>query len=136
MIAKDAKGFYCVSSLGVTGTRKEIKTDVSSMVKLVKEANDIPCAIGFGIIMPVTFHEMALQSDGAIVGSAIVKICEKYGAESVPYVAEYVKQMKEAVSNYRKLSQDRKFICQCIANFCKHDTRKDVNQNMLFGCQS
>lgn len=100
MIAKDAKGFYCVSSLGVTGTRKEIKTDVSSMVKLVKEANDIPCVIGFGIIMPVTFHEMALQSDGAIVGSAIVKICEKYGAESVPYVAEYVKQMKEAVSKF------------------------------------
>lgn len=99
MIAKDAKGFvYCVSSLGVTGTRKEIKTDVSSMVKLVKEANDIPCAIGFGISMPETAHEMALQSDGTIVGSAIVKICEKYGAESVPYVAEYVKQMKEAVS--------------------------------------
>ena len=98
MIAKDAKGFYCVSSLGVTGTRKEIKTDVSSMVKLVKEANDIPCAIGFGISMPETAREMALQSDGAIVGSAIVKICEKYGAESVPYVAEYVKQMKEAVS--------------------------------------
>lgn len=84
MIAKDAKGFvYFGSSLGITGTRKEIKTDVSSMVKLVKEANDIPCAIGFGIIMPETAHEMALQSDGAIVGSAIVKICEKYGAEYV-----------------------------------------------------
>ncbi len=97
-IAKEADGFvYCVSSLGVTGTRSEITTDIQSMVRLVKEEQDIPCAVGFGISTPQQAKQMANQSDGAIVGSAIVKICAQYGRECVPYVSEYVKNMKEAV---------------------------------------
>ena len=40
---------------------------------------------------------MAAQSDGAIVGSAIVKLCAQYGKDCVPYVEEYVRSMKEAV---------------------------------------
>ena len=98
MIAKEANGFvYCVSSLGVTGTRTEITTDIGAMVKLVKEAKDIPCAVGFGISTPEQAKKMASQSDGAIVGSAIVKLCAAYGAECVPKVREYVKSMKDAV---------------------------------------
>lgn len=100
MIAKEAKGFvYCVSSLGVTGTRSEITTDIGAMVKLVKEVSDIPCAVGFGISTPEQAAKMATLSDGAIVGSAIVKLCGKYGADCVPHVSEYVKQMKDAVIN-------------------------------------
>jgi len=76
MIAKEAQGFvYCVSSLGVTGVRKEISTDVAEMVRLVKETKDIPCAVGFGISTPEQAKEMAAVSDGVIVGSAIVKLC-------------------------------------------------------------
>lgn len=98
MIAKDASGFvYCVSSLGVTGTREKLTADVEEMVKLVKEAKDIPCAIGFGISTPEQAMEMAKYSDGVIVGSAIVKLCEKYGVECVPYIREYVKSMKDAI---------------------------------------
>lgn len=98
MIAKEAKGFlYCVSSLGVTGTRSEITTDIGAMVKLVKEVTDIPCAVGFGISTPQQAAEMAALSDGAIVGSAIVKLCGQYGRDCVPHVAAYVKSMKEAV---------------------------------------
>ena len=53
MIAKDASGFvYCVSSLGVTGVRSSINTDIGAMVKLVKAAKEIPCAVGFGISTP------------------------------------------------------------------------------------
>ena len=79
MIAKEANGFvYCVSSLGVTGTRTEITTDIGAMVKLVKEAKDVPCAVGFGISTPEQAKNMAAQSDGAIVGSAIVKLCAAY----------------------------------------------------------
>ena len=97
-IAKEAEGFvYCVSSLGVTGTRANITTDIGAMVKLVKEAKDIPCAVGFGISTPEQAKKMAGQSDGAIVGSAIVKLCAQYGADCVPYVKEYVKAMKDAV---------------------------------------
>lgn len=96
MIAKEAEGFlYIVSSLGVTGTRTEIKTDLESIVKVVRDNTDIPCAIGFGISTPEQAEAMAALSDGAIVGSAIIKIIEKYGKEAPKYVGEYVKSMTE-----------------------------------------
>ena len=98
MIAKEAEGFlYIVSSLGVTGTRSEIKTDLESIVKVVRENTDIPCAIGFGISTPEQAKKMSAISDGAIVGSAIIKIMEKYGKESPKYVGEYVKSMVDAI---------------------------------------
>lgn len=96
MIAKEAEGFlYIVSSLGVTGTRSEIKTNLKSIVDVVRQNTDIPCAIGFGISTPEQAGKMAAISDGAIVGSAIVKLIEKYGKESPKYVGEYVKAMKK-----------------------------------------
>ena len=74
MIAKEAEGFlYIVSSLGVTGTRSEIKTDLTSVVKAVRENTDVPCAIGFGISTPEQAGRMAGISDGVIVGSAIIR---------------------------------------------------------------
>lgn len=98
MIAKSAEGFvYIVSSLGVTGTRSAITTDIGSIVKLVRENTDIPCAVGFGIQTPEQARNMADLSDGAIVGSAIIKIMEKYGKDSPKYVGEYVKGMVEGV---------------------------------------
>ena len=97
-IAKEAEGFvYCVSSLGVTGMRSAITTDIGAMVQLVKAAKDIPCAVGFGISTPEQAAAMAAKSDGAIVGSAIVKLCGQYKEACVPYVIEYVKSMKDAV---------------------------------------
>lgn len=98
MIARQASGFvYCVSSLGVTGTRDSISTDVAGMVRLVKEEKDIPCAVGFGISTPEQAAQMAGVCDGVIVGSAIVKLCGQHKRDCVPYVAEYVKKMTEAV---------------------------------------
>lgn len=97
-IAREAEGFvYCVSSLGVTGMRSSITTDIGAMVRLVKAEKDIPCAVGFGISTPEQAKKMADQSDGAIVGSAIVKLCGQYGKDCVPYVAAYVKKMKDAL---------------------------------------
>ena len=99
MIAKEAGGFlYIVSSLGVTGTRSEITTDLASIVKVVRENTDIPCAIGFGISTPEQAKKMAAVSDGVIVGSAIIKLIEKHGKSAVELVGEYVKKMKEAVT--------------------------------------
>ena len=98
MIAKEAEGFlYCVSSLGVTGVRTEISTDIAGLIAMVKEVKDIPCAIGFGISTPEQAKKMAGISDGAIVGSAIVKIIAEHGENSVPYVRDYVASMKQAV---------------------------------------
>lgn len=98
MIAREAEGFiYIVSSLGVTGTRSEIKTDLASIVNVVRENTKVPCAIGFGISTPEQAKRMADISDGAIVGSAIVKLIEKYGTDAPEHVAEYVKSMKDAI---------------------------------------
>lgn len=98
MIAKEAEGFiYVVSSLGVTGTRSEITTNIGDIVSVIRENTDIPCAVGFGISTPEQAKKMAGLSDGAIVGSAIIKIIEKYGKGSPSYVGEYVKSMKDAV---------------------------------------
>lgn len=98
MIAKEAEGFlYIVSSLGVTGTRSEIKTDLTSIVKVVRENTGIPCAIGFGISTPEQAKKMADIADGAIVGSAIIKLLEKYGKEAPNHIGEYIKSMKDAM---------------------------------------
>lgn len=97
-IAKEAEGFiYCVSSLGVTGVRSEITTDIRTMVEQVRAVTDVPVAVGFGISTPEQAKKMAGISDGAIVGSAIVKLVARYGKEAVPFVAEYVAKMKEAI---------------------------------------
>lgn len=98
MIAAQAQGFlYVVSSLGVTGVRSEIKTDVAQMTEMIREVSKTPCAIGFGISKPEQAAKMAAISDGAIVGSAIVRMVEEHGEDCVPIIAEYVKNMKEAV---------------------------------------
>lgn len=98
MIAKEADGFiYLVSSLGVTGTRSEINTDLKSIVDVIRQNSSVPCAIGFGISTPAQAKKMADIADGAIVGSAIIKIIEQYGKDAPRYVGEYVKSMKDAV---------------------------------------
>ena len=100
MIAREAEGFiYVVSSLGVTGVRSEIKTDLKSIVESIREVTQIPTAIGFGISTPEQAEKMAKTADGVIVGSAMVKIVAKYGKDAAPYLYDYVKSMKEAVSS-------------------------------------
>lgn len=98
MIAREADGFlYIVSSLGVTGVRNEIKTDLSSIVSVIRQNTRLPCAIGFGISTPEQGRAMAAVSDGAIVGSAIIKLLEKYGKDAPAHIGKYVRVMKEAL---------------------------------------
>ena len=98
-IAREAQGFvYCVSSLGVTGVRSEITTDIGAMVELVRAANaEVPVAVGFGISTPDQAARMAALSDGAIVGSAIIKLIAEHGEASVEPVRAYVREMVAAV---------------------------------------
>ena len=99
MIAKEAEGFiYLVSSLGVTGVRNEINTDLETIVSTIRENTDVPCAIGFGISTPEQAKNMATVADGVIVGSAIVKFLEKYGKNAAEHIGEYVRTMKDAVN--------------------------------------
>ena len=99
-ISKNAEGFlYCVSSLGVTGVRGEINTDVAAMIGQVKEVSSVPCAIGFGISTPKQARDMASISDGVIIGSAIVRLIAEYGRESIEPVRPYVRKVKNAIKN-------------------------------------
>lgn len=100
MIAREAEGFlYIVSSMGVTGTRRAITTDVGAIVEIVRQHTDLPCAIGFGISTPEQAQHMAQYADGVIVGSAIVKIVERYGRDVAPHVGDYVRDMKTAIND-------------------------------------
>lgn len=100
MIAKEAEGFiYVISSLGVTGVRSEIKTDIASITRIIRANTDVPCAVGFGISTPEQCAKMANASDGAIVGSAIIKLIDKYGKDAAALVGEYVKSMKDSIRN-------------------------------------
>lgn len=97
-IAKEASGFlYIASSLGVTGVRSEITTDLESMVSIVRENTNLPCAIGFGISTPEQAKHMSAYADGVIVGSAIIKLIEEHGSGAAEAVGDYVKKMKEAI---------------------------------------
>ena len=97
-IAKEAEGFiYIVSSLGVTGVRSDITTDIGAITAKIREVTDVPCAVGFGISTPQQAARMAAQSDGAIVGSAIIRIIDQYQEQAAPHVGEYVRSMKEAL---------------------------------------
>ncbi|MCC6094532.1 MAG: tryptophan synthase subunit alpha [Eubacterium sp.] len=98
MIAEEAKGFiYVVSSMGVTGVRSQITTDLDSILSHIRAVTDTPAAIGFGINTPEQAKQMASIADGVIVGSAIVRIVAKYGKDAAPYIYEYVKTMKDAI---------------------------------------
>lgn len=97
-ISKEADGFiYCISSLGVTGVRSNISSNVDSTVQLIRKSTQTPIAIGFGISTPEQAIEMSRIADGVIVGSAIVKLIEKYGKHSISYVSDYIKEMKNAI---------------------------------------
>ncbi len=99
-IAKDAEGFiYLVSSLGVTGMRSEIKTNLKDIVEDIKNVKDIPVAVGFGINTPKQASEISQYADGVIVGSAIVKIIEEYGENAKQPIKEYINSMKKACNN-------------------------------------
>lgn len=94
-IAKEAAGFvYVVSSMGVTGVRKEITTDLGAILSAVKEATDVPAAVGFGVNTPEQAAKISKIADGVIVGSAIVKIIAEHGDAAASYVYDYVKRMK------------------------------------------
>jgi len=101
-IAKTASGFiYLVSSMGVTGVRSEITTDLAPITAIIKSVTSTPIAIGFGIHTPQQAAQMARIADGVIVGSALVKLSAQYGTEAAPQIYSYVKEMKEAVINVK-----------------------------------
>ncbi len=98
-IAAEAHGFiYCVSSLGVTGVRSAITSDIGSMVNVAKQSSPLPVAVGFGISTPEQAAQMAMHADGVIIGSAIVSLIAQYGKQAVEHVYAYAKSIKSAIA--------------------------------------
>lgn len=95
MLATSAKGFiYLVSSLGVTGVRSNIKTDLKTIIEEIRKVTKTKIAIGFGISTPEQAAEFSQMADGVIVGSAIVKIIEQYGKNASDALKQYIEKMK------------------------------------------
>ena len=69
------------------------------MIGRIREVTDVPCAVGFGISTPELAGRMAALSDGAIVGSAIVKLVAQYGRDCVGPVTDYVRSMKKGIED-------------------------------------
>jgi tryptophan synthase alpha chain len=98
MIAKQAEGFiYLVSSLGVTGVRNKITSDIKSIVSKIKKTANIPVAVGFGISTPQQAKEAANDSDGVIIGSAIVKIIAENEKDTQQKLASYILEIKKSL---------------------------------------
>jgi len=98
-ICKEAEGFvYCVSSLGVTGTRSEFKTDFDSFIGEVKASTKMPAAIGFGISNAKQASELKKYADGIIIGSAIVRLMEEnLEGDYKGKVGEFVSSVRQAL---------------------------------------
>ncbi|OCN06289.1 tryptophan synthase subunit alpha [Erysipelotrichaceae bacterium MTC7] len=97
-VAKKSRGFvYLVSSLGVTGTRDNITTDLDTIIKQIKQVTSVPVAIGFGIHAKQQVHDYAKIADGVIVGSAIVKLCEQHPVGANQAIYEYVNDLVSAI---------------------------------------
>lgn len=98
MIASEAEGFlYCVSSIGVTGTRSEFQTDFAEFFDVIKKNTTIPYAVGFGISNARQAKEMSQYCDGVIVGSAIVRIISEHGEKSPEKVYEFTKSLRDGL---------------------------------------
>ncbi|MGI6108849.1 MAG: tryptophan synthase subunit alpha [Eubacteriaceae bacterium] len=105
MIASEADGFlYVVSSMGVTGVRSEITTDIPSIIREIRSASDIPAAVGFGISTPEQAAKICETADGAITGSAIVRIIEQYKQDAPEHVREYTADMKAGAAGREQKS--------------------------------
>jgi tryptophan synthase alpha chain len=98
-IAGDAAGFvYLVSSLGVTGMRSRITTDLGAMAALIREASDVPVAVGFGVTTPEQAAEIAAVADGVIVGSKIVSLVAEFGLDAPEHLRDYARSIKAAIA--------------------------------------
>lgn len=97
-VCADSQGFiYLVSSMGVTGMRQKFDADISSVYARIREVTDTPVCVGFGISTPVQAGEMASKCNGAIMGSAIVKIIEQYGSKADEPLRGFLTEVAAAV---------------------------------------
>ena len=91
------QGFiYCVSVLGVTGTRESLSKNIEEKVRTVKEKTKLPVAVGFGISKPSHVNELKKFADGAVIGSAIIDVIgESKKSDNVINVIDFISKLSK-----------------------------------------
>ena len=102
-IVKHSTGFvYCIAIAGTTGERRDIAGELIEQLKKVKTITNTPLCVGFGISQPKHIDPLRKIADGVIVGSAIVRQFEKFGAtdaertKALAGLKEYAQSMATA----------------------------------------
>ena len=96
---RHATGFVSVvSSMGVTGMRGHIQTDLREIIRIARETTDTPLAIGFGIHTPEQAGRMAKLADGVITGSGVVDIINKNGSDASEKLIAYIRGLKAGMA--------------------------------------
>ena len=98
LVAEEGGGFiYCVARLGVTGARADLPPDLFPLIEKIKSITDKPVAVGFGLSTPDQIATVCAHADGAVVGSALVKvIAEHSDGDLAGAVRGYVGELKAA----------------------------------------
>ncbi len=99
-LAAAAKGYiYYVSMTGVTGAQKIAPEDIRAAVVELKGYAKVPVGVGFGISTAADASAVGAFADGVVVGSALVKIIEKYGQSEqlLPEVAKFIVELKASI---------------------------------------
>jgi tryptophan synthase alpha chain len=104
-IAARSQGFvYYISRTGVTGARSELAAGLDADVRALREASEVPVAVGFGISTPAQAAQVAAVADGVVVGSAVVSAL---GEEGVAGAGRFVEALR--ASTQRDRSRDSGF---------------------------
>lgn len=98
MITKNARGFvYCVSSMGVTGQNADFHKNVNQYLQSVKDVSPVPVMMGFGIRTAADVEHQKHIIDGAIIGTAFIKLMEEHNYDPAA-AEEYVRTFKKELN--------------------------------------
>jgi tryptophan synthase alpha chain len=100
-----ASGFlYYVSVAGITGKQQAATASIEEAVGRLKRHTDLPVAVGFGVRTPEQAEAIARVADGVVVGSALVELVGRHGANAPEHLRELTAALAKAVHNARKVA--------------------------------
>jgi tryptophan synthase alpha chain len=101
-VLEGSSGFvYYVSVAGITGLQQAATASIEGAVARLKAATDLPIAVGFGVRTPEQAAAIAKVADGVVVGSALVELCEKHGADAPAKLRALTASLSHAVHSAR-----------------------------------
>ena len=102
-VLEGSSGFlYYVSVAGITGLQQAAQASIEEAVARLKATATIPIAVGFGVRTPAQAAAIASVADGVVVGSALVELVAKHGADAPGPVREATRALSQAIRESRK----------------------------------